>query len=133
MSATIPTASHPPHPGRKALAKVKHSSKLVMDSSKPVTDGANIDPPQLSSEEESALTLDSDLSNDLSDLDSDYRFEEDHKPSTDVHASGTSGSDLTKDGKILDPQSEPLFELCGMVTGRACGAIRRIPGPQASG
>ncbi|CAH2252295.1 Hypothetical predicted protein [Pelobates cultripes] len=46
IPAAIPTVSHPTHPGRKASAKVRHSSKKMMDSSKPVTDGAHNDPPR---------------------------------------------------------------------------------------
>ncbi|CAH2301826.1 Hypothetical predicted protein, partial [Pelobates cultripes] len=96
MPVEIPSISHPPRPGRKASANIKHSSKPTMDSKTPVTDGVNIDPPrkrdssrakaarhwkwakaqpdstesELSLDEESAPTLDSDQSNDLSDLDS---------------------------------------------------------------
>ncbi|CAH2274340.1 Hypothetical predicted protein [Pelobates cultripes] len=65
---------------------------------------------ELSSEEESALSLQSDQSNDLSDLDSEYRFTEDSKPSTELHTTGTSNPDLNKGDKILGPQGKLLFE-----------------------
>ncbi|CAH2284390.1 Hypothetical predicted protein, partial [Pelobates cultripes] len=123
MPVAIPSISHPPRPGRKVLVKAKHSSKLMMDSKTPVTDGANNEPSckrtssraktarhwkwakaqpdttesELSSDEESAPTLDIDQSNDLSDLDSEYGKDEECNPSTKIHISGMSSSDLHKE------------------------------------
>ncbi|CAH2272927.1 Hypothetical predicted protein [Pelobates cultripes] len=65
---------------------------------------------ELSENEESALESESDHSDDLSDLDSEYKFEEDKTTPQCMNATELSHPAISKEGKILSPQGEPLFD-----------------------